>query len=135
MSCAAIVVDRCLISRSQLVSALAQMQLSISAFATVEEAAAALRHHAASLVLVSYEGEGFGLPLAMRLKGLCGEAANAIVVADRICPALTQASRDLGLLAVLQRPIRTGDLARAVERHVAGLMARCDTSARNGAVA
>jgi DNA-binding NtrC family response regulator len=135
MSCAVAVVDRDHESRSQIVSALAQMRLPIYAFGTPEEAGPALKHLSASLVVVSYEGNGYGLPLAMRLKTHCGEAANVIVVADQICPALAQASRDLGLLAVLPRPIRASDFARAVEMHVAALMTACDTTARKDAVA
>lgn len=72
----------------------------------------------APLFVVSYEGDGYGLPLVGRLRAVAGSRPAFILIADQICPTLDRAARDLGLLAVLQRPISVPNLARIIEPFV-----------------
>lgn len=79
-----------------------------------------------NLVILAYEAEGCGLPLAVRLLAspARGPAPDCIIVADQACPALSKAADDLGLLAVLSRPVSTKALASVMAQLVAKQQSR-----------
>lgn len=97
----------------------------------------AIRDGRFDLVIASYESEGCGLPLAVGIQSSTGPAQppDCIVVADKMCPTLALAAKDLGLLAVLVRPVAPRMLAAAIETHVAGKIDRHGMSARSKAIA
>lgn len=79
-----------------------------------------------NLVIVDYEADGCGLPLAVRLLAARtnGAPPDCVIVADQACPALSRAADDLGLLAVLSRPVSTKSLASVMAVHVAKQQSR-----------
>lgn len=72
------------------------------------------------LVIIGYEADGCGLPMAVRLLGARagGSGPDCVMITDHACPALSKTAEDLGLLAVLNRPVSVKALASVVVQHV-----------------
>lgn len=98
---------------------------------TVDDGVDRFRAGGIDLVVVPYEQEGCGLPLAVRFRNSGKLQADVVLLADRLCPTLTQAARELGVLAVLQRPVSPRELAVAVEAHILRMTAVRDRTSRS----
>ena len=104
--------------RDRVVAALLEMKLEPVVVAQMEEAIDMVRDCSVPLLILPYEGDGFGLPLAMRIKAEALHAIDIILISSHVHPALQQAARELDILAILQWPVRRCDIARAVETHL-----------------
>jgi DNA-binding NarL/FixJ family response regulator len=135
MLCPVFVVDPDATRGRRIADALLEMRLASIVTACGDAASAAICEHPGGLAIVSFEGEGFGLPLAVRLIAAGGPLANCVLATDHLHPALDRAARDLGILAVLSRPVRASHLAQAVEAHLLGLMSSRDTLAQTKRIA
>jgi DNA-binding NtrC family response regulator len=104
---------------------------------TPAAAKTAIQNGGFDLAIIGYESEGCGLPFAVSVgtsAGL-GEPLDCIIVADQMCPTLVRAAKDLGLLAVLVRPVAPRLLASAIATHIEKRLARGDPRPRAKAIA
>jgi DNA-binding NtrC family response regulator len=108
------------LERVEFLALLQRMRVQADSFVTGEAAKAANQATPYHIAIIGYESEGCGLPLAVNLRGLAtgSVALDCILVADQACPTLQETAADLGILAVLRRPVHASSLAAAIERHV-----------------
>jgi hypothetical protein len=137
MAVRALLVGLCESESDALSSALGRMHVQSETVFSADLAKTAIQDGGFQIVMVGYEGEGCGLPLAVGLGGSvqAGLSVDCILVADQLCPALSKAAKDLGILAVLTRPVRTKDLAFVIESFVSKRLGRRDGGALSKVIA